>query len=402
MKFRTFEDLAAVSNLAGFLASFQITGTNDPIMQLQARMRFIAFTAQFMQREYDPLGFPASQFATDVQAEVLRGAQIPDYFSTRPTADLEKILHDTPGLGVEQLVNNGAVRIDYDQRRIFHDSFWKGSFAKDSLLGWEEKIRGSVLGAGAEEMGGAFAGGSFWKRFDSFQNGVAKGYVVNYELQALPGLPEVREVAYPNDRRSYFKKGDPVLLLNYANDPYKMVYDTIKVIDAQNAIGVMHLGTFPDGMEFAAFVLARNNYPFENMSIEDHQRIFADPRNTVPALAQLTGGWSGHVVLLPTTANTLLNQVSPVLFQVSFETQGQQTKAQYQVGPVQFSKTLDAGALQADFRAIDGDTILGKCVAPQIPALATLLSSFSQPVSGGAVFYFLLKRVQAAAVVAAP
>jgi hypothetical protein len=61
LKFRTFEDLAAVSNLAGFLASFQITGTSDPVMQLQARLRFIAFTAQFIVREYDPLGFPTAQ-----------------------------------------------------------------------------------------------------------------------------------------------------------------------------------------------------------------------------------------------------------------------------------------------------------------------------------------------------
>ena len=30
LKFRTFEDLAAVGNLVGFLASFQVTGTNDP------------------------------------------------------------------------------------------------------------------------------------------------------------------------------------------------------------------------------------------------------------------------------------------------------------------------------------------------------------------------------------
>ncbi len=56
LKFKTFEDLAAVSNLAGFLASFQITGTGDPTIQFQARMRFIAFTAQFVQREYDPEG----------------------------------------------------------------------------------------------------------------------------------------------------------------------------------------------------------------------------------------------------------------------------------------------------------------------------------------------------------
>jgi cholesterol oxidase len=60
MKFKTFEDLAAVGNLAGFLASFQISGTSDPAIQLQARLRFIAFTAQFVQREYDPLGFGAT------------------------------------------------------------------------------------------------------------------------------------------------------------------------------------------------------------------------------------------------------------------------------------------------------------------------------------------------------
>ncbi|HYW48669.1 MAG TPA: GMC family oxidoreductase [Bryobacteraceae bacterium] len=57
LKFRTFEDLAAVGNFAGFLASFQVTGVADPSVQFQARMRFLAFTAQFVGREYDPLGF---------------------------------------------------------------------------------------------------------------------------------------------------------------------------------------------------------------------------------------------------------------------------------------------------------------------------------------------------------
>jgi hypothetical protein len=59
LRFRTFEDLAAAGNLAGFLASFQVTGTNDPAVQLQARLRFIAFTGQFVQREYDPLAIAA-------------------------------------------------------------------------------------------------------------------------------------------------------------------------------------------------------------------------------------------------------------------------------------------------------------------------------------------------------
>jgi len=58
LKFRTFEDLFAVGNLAGFLASFRVTGTNDPRVQLMAQMRFLAFTGQFVQREYDPLALP--------------------------------------------------------------------------------------------------------------------------------------------------------------------------------------------------------------------------------------------------------------------------------------------------------------------------------------------------------
>ena len=63
LKFRTFENLAAVGDLAAFLASFQVTGTGDAVTQLQARLRFIAFTAQFVTREYDPLAFGGGQAA---------------------------------------------------------------------------------------------------------------------------------------------------------------------------------------------------------------------------------------------------------------------------------------------------------------------------------------------------
>jgi cholesterol oxidase len=374
MKFRTFEDFAAVSNLAGFLNSFQITGTSDPVVQLQARFRFIAFTAQFVAREYDPLGFPASQFAVDVQAEVARGAATPDFFSTRPAAELHQILHDTAGRGLDQLANTGSVRIDYEQKRIFHDSFWKGSFASDSLLGWEERLRTAALGGGADALGQIFAGGSFWKRFENPQSGVAKGLVVNYELHALPGLPEVREVTYPDDRRPYFKKGDRVLLLTYTNDPYKMVYDTIKVIDDQNAIGVMHLGTFPNGIEFSAFVMARNNYPFEDMSLEDHARILADPRNTAPPASALAGNWSGRLITVPSTTSTIANQASPVRFEVSFSSQAGQVSGKFRVGAAEFSQNIDPSSL----RSIDGDTLVGSCNAP-----------------GGVLKYFL-KRIPAA------
>ena len=390
LKFRTFEDLAAVGNLAGFLTSFQITGTGDPMIQFQARMRFVAFTAQFVQREYDPLSPGAGQLAQDVRAEVLRGADTPDYFSTRSTAELEGILRDTPTLPLEQLVNTGAVRINFEKGRIFRDCFWKGSFAKDSLLGWEEKVRGSLLGGDGEQMGRIFAGGSFWKRFDRVQDGVAVGHVVNYELAALPGLPEVRTVAYPDDNRRYFKKGDPVLLLNYTNAPYQMVYDTIKVIDDQNAIGVMHLGTFPNGLEFAAFVMARHNYPFENMSLEDHRTIFDDPRVSVPPAGQLEGGWDGHLIFFATPDTSLLNQVNPALFQVSFQTQAGKTRARCRFGAVPLE---DWAGAPAEIRMVNPGTMVGKWAAPALDAaLAAALGDCPQVEAGTPVIRFVLKR----------
>jgi hypothetical protein len=61
LKFRTFEDLAATANFAGFLASLQITGTDNPLIRFQAQLRFLAFTAQFVVREFDPLALGASR-----------------------------------------------------------------------------------------------------------------------------------------------------------------------------------------------------------------------------------------------------------------------------------------------------------------------------------------------------
>jgi hypothetical protein len=205
----------------------------------------------------------AGKFAADVRAAVALGADNPDFFSTRSTEELQATLRDTSTLGIETLLNGGQVRIDLDRRRVYRDAFWKGSFAKDS-----------ILGSDPGEVARTFTGGSFWKRFDRLEGGIATGYVVNYEISALPGLPEVREIQYPDDRRRYFKKGDRVLHLSYINDPYRLVYDTIKVIDSENALGVMHLGTFPTGTEIATFVLARHNYPFINVAIPDHQLLW--------------------------------------------------------------------------------------------------------------------------------
>ena len=44
----------AVENMVAFARSFRITGTDNPMIQTQARLKFIAFTARFVQREYVP------------------------------------------------------------------------------------------------------------------------------------------------------------------------------------------------------------------------------------------------------------------------------------------------------------------------------------------------------------
>ena len=404
LKFRTIEDLAAVGNLVGFLASFQVTGTNDPALQIQARMRFLAFTAQFVLLEYDPLAPDIGSFGEDVRLEVLRGAATPDYFSTEAGADLQRILHDTPTQPLESLLNTGKVTFDFDKKRIFRDSFWKGSFAEDSLLGWEERIRDSVIGDKGVPTGQIFAGGSFWKRFDKVQSGVATGTVVNYELHQLPGDSEVRQIAYPDNNRRYFKQGDDVLLLHYLNDPYKQVYDTIKVIDAQNAIGVMHLGDFPSGVELATFVMARNNYPFEKMSVEDHQLLFADPHSSVPTSAQLLGQWNGNLIFVEHPSSTILNQLSPVVFQLAFASQGAQLQARYKFGLIstgaevvmtsEFVRMNDFTAFQGEIRMIDQDTLIGKWVTAELSSLTDPLRNFLEPGSNDFMFYYVLTRAK--------
>ena len=217
---------------------------------------------------------------TRVRAEVQRGADTPDYFSTLETRNLQAILRSSETLPIENLVNTGAVRIDFAKQRIFRDVYWKGSFAADSLPGWEERVRTQHVHREVYEHGKIFAGGSFWKRFDKVENGVATGEVVNYNIDSLPGDPEVRTVRYPDNQRAYFQKNQTILLLHYRNEPYREVYDAIKIIDQNNAIGVMHIGDFPNGIEFLTFVLARHNYPFELATAEDHKLIAAGPMTT--------------------------------------------------------------------------------------------------------------------------
>ena len=54
LKFKTFENPAALGSFAAFLGSFRVTGTTNPIEQAHGQLRFLAFTNQFVLREYAP------------------------------------------------------------------------------------------------------------------------------------------------------------------------------------------------------------------------------------------------------------------------------------------------------------------------------------------------------------
>ncbi|HEV2495479.1 MAG TPA: GMC family oxidoreductase [Terriglobia bacterium] len=408
VRFKTFEDLAAVGSFANFIESFQVTGTDNPILKAQAQLRFLAFTNEFVLREYEPLSVEGGMMADEVREAVLRGADAPDDFSTRTTQELQTILRDTPSLPLETLLNQGDVAIDYDHRRIWRDSFWKGSFAKDSLAGWEERVRDAGLGDAAAATASVYAGGSFWKRFDSVENGQAIGYVVNYELQFLPGKPVVRRLPYPDNNRKYFRAGDDVLLLNYTNDPYRMVYDTIKAIDRNNCIGVMHLGDFPNGLEFATFVMARDNYPFEKMSVPDHQAIFTGDHAHVPSPTEIAGAWDGHLIFLTRPDISLMNQLNPVAFRLRFLPTTNGVEGRYQFGILsgsmqvvftdEFVRLIDFTAFHDEVRMIDPTTMIGRWVSPPMPdwlkstPLAAALDGYLEPGQDWLVFYYLLTR----------
>ena len=147
----------------GFLTSFQITGTDDPVIQFQARMRFIAFTAQFVEREYDPLAFAGYRTAGGGRAGGggCAGPRRRTISARGRRPNYRTILRDTKTLPLEQLLNTGAVRDRFCEGANFARLFWKGSFAKDTLLGWERSARGSADPGAAAAGGASFAGWEF-------------------------------------------------------------------------------------------------------------------------------------------------------------------------------------------------------------------------------------------------
>ena len=182
----------------------------------------------------------------------------------------------------------------------------------------------------------------------------------------------------------------------------------IKAVDENNCTGVMHLGNFPAGLEAAAFVLARHNYPFEKMSVPDHQAIFSGDRVHVPAPSELAGNWEGHLIFLTRPDISLLNRVNPVAFRLRFIPTASGVEARFRFGllsgkkDVEFTdesaRLVDAPGLQGEFRMIDGNTLIGKWVSSAQPAwLSTLLQKalygYLEPGRGQCTLYCFLRKI---------
>src|SRR5207245_11441441 len=102
----TVQSLEPALTSANTQQPFQVTGTQNPVLKAQAQLRFLAFTNQFVIQEYEPASIEASMMADEVREAVLRGAEVPDDFSTRPAQELQTLLHDTPTLALAPFLNH--------------------------------------------------------------------------------------------------------------------------------------------------------------------------------------------------------------------------------------------------------------------------------------------------------
>jgi hypothetical protein len=156
----------------------------------------------------------------------------------------------------------------------------------------------------------------------------------------------------------------------------------------------MHLGEFPNGIEFATFVMARHNYPFEKMSLDDHRLLFSHPRVHPPSPAELAGEWAGALVFLRDANLSLLNQANPVVLQMNLREAGESVVGTYRIGAgPALSHTWDARMLADNFRRVDETTTIGRWTMRDIkPDQFLELQSHLKAEHGVLEFCFVLKR----------
>jgi hypothetical protein len=143
----------------------------------------------------------------------------------------------------------------------------------------------------------------------------------------------------------------------------------------------MHLGTFPNGRTFATFVMSRNNYPLERMTVPDHDAIFTGDRVRVPSPTDVEGSWTGNVVFVHRPDLNLHNQFNPPVVHARFGAQAViRTLVTASTRTIEHhpdALRLTGAASTDEIRSIDSETLIGRRIRttrPGVPSLRYVLT----------------------------
>jgi hypothetical protein len=103
---------------------------------------------------------------------------------------------------------------------------------------------------------------------------------------------------------------------------------------------------------------------------------------------QIDGDWEGHLIFLRQPNLSLLNQLNPVLFRLSFNAAGVRCR----LGDL----SEQFGAFGHEVRMIDSDTVIGKWIFPEMsPLLLKALRNYGEPETNRLAVYYLARRARA-------
>lgn len=177
--------------------------------------------------------------------------------------------------GADMLINSVTEKPDdsnwnFDKTtlEITNDTHWKGIFPRDTDI--------------PNVMTMYFGG--FWKRFGKNPSNTIDGITHPFETPVF-----AKNKATTRNLSGFGK----VVLLEYLDFPYNQFFDVLKFVDKNTILGKAFFGTPQLRNEILTFSMSRK-YPFEFMTEEDHERLYAMMKK--PTLDKMVGIWEGYLI----------------------------------------------------------------------------------------------------------
>ncbi len=153
---------------------------------------------------------------------------------------------------------------------IFNNSKWN--------IYWGKKLYWAIEGGFM---------GSAWKRFLSDDKGNIKG------ITHPVGIPVNAEFSISEEDLADIGK---VIYAQYVDQPYKMTYDLLKIVDEETIIGKAYIGKFPKGREIGSFSMSRQ-YDLDFMGEDDFFMLFNSKRfNHEVKGEEVIGKWNVKII----------------------------------------------------------------------------------------------------------